>query len=329
MQKFFQKIYNSMEIRIFFSSIIFSLTILTIERIIGIGVDYHPDSSYYLNYNDYAKHIRVGLFYHDVVYFFNSNVSALLTLNVVAFSLTNLVLYSVLKKVYLTNGWFYYISSLIVIFDPYRAHLSIHVLKDSLLILTLVLFLFSSNIIIKLIFLFMSIMISVRSFIFFSMFFYFSKKKFTYILLIFTILFFIFNYYKIDLPAFHVQLDIRFRSFDNVYNFIDFDFPFAQILRGITWPVIRITGLAVLFHPFYFLFLLQSVTLMYIIYVNRRYVDYRVVFFILPLVIIATITNGYNSYLRWTQPIITVLSVWMLSLPLAHKENFYKKSQNK
>jgi fumarate reductase subunit C len=68
---------------------------------------------------------------------------------------------------------------------------------------------------------------------------------------------------------------------------------------------------------------------MYIIYVNRRYVDYRIVFFILPLVIIATITNGYNSYLRWTQPIITVLSVWMLSLPLAHKENFYKKSQNK
>jgi len=123
--------------------------------------------------------------------------------------------------------------------------------------------------------------------------------------------------------------DMTNRSFDNVYNFINFDFPFAQILRGITWPVIRITGLAVLFHPFYFLFLLQSVALMYIIYVNRRYVDYRVVFFILPLVIIATITNGYNSYLRWTQPIITVLSVWMLSLPLAHKENFYKKSQNK
>jgi uncharacterized protein YkwD len=103
MQKFLQKISNSMEIRIFFSSIIFSLTILIIERIIGIGADYHPDSTYYLNYNDYAKHFRVGLFYHDIVYFFNSNVSALLTLNVIAFSLTNLVLYSVLKKVYLTN----------------------------------------------------------------------------------------------------------------------------------------------------------------------------------------------------------------------------------
>jgi hypothetical protein len=331
MQKFFQKIFNSLEIRIFFSSIIFSLTVLIIERIIGIGADYHPDSTYYLNYQDYAKHFRVGLFFHDVVYFFNSNVSALLTLNVVAFSLTNLVLYSVLKKVYLTNGWFYYISSLIVIFDPYRAHLSIHVLKDSLLILTLVLFLFSSNIIIKLIFLFMSIMLRLGFFIYFLMFFSFFKKKFTYILLIFTISLFVFIifYYKIGLPAYQVQLDIRFRSFDNVYNFINFDFPFAQILRGITWPVIRITGLAVLFHPFYFLFLLQSVALMYIIYVNRRYVDYRVIFFILPLVIIATITNGYNSYLRWTQPIITVLSVWMLSLPLAHKENFYKKSQNK
>jgi hypothetical protein len=260
----------------------------------------------------------------DIVYFFNSNVSALLTLNVVAFSLTNLVLYSVLKKVYLTNGWFYYISSLIVIFDPYRAHLSIHVLKDSLLILTLVLFLFSSNIIIKLFFLFISIMFRLGFFIYFLMFFSFFKKKFTYILLIFTISFFLFIlfYYKIGLPAYQVQLDIRFRSFDTVYNFINFDFPFAQILRGITWPVIRITGLAVLFHPFYFLFLLQSVAMMYIIYVNRRYIDYRVIFFILPLMIIAIVSSGYNSYLRYSEPVITIFSIWLAALPVKYVKKF-------
>jgi hypothetical protein len=190
MKNFFQKIFNSMEIRIFFYSIIFSLALLIIERILGIGVDYHPDSTYYLNYNDYAKHFRAGLFYHDVVYFFKSNVSALLTLNVVAFSLTNVILYSVLKKVHFTNGWFYYISSLIVIFDPYRAHLSIHVLKDSLFILTLVLFLFSSNVIFLLIFSLLSIMFRFGSLIYFLMFFSFFKKKITYILLIFIILFY-------------------------------------------------------------------------------------------------------------------------------------------
>ena len=153
MQNLFQKIINSIRIRIFFSSMLFSLIILIIERIIGIGADYHPDSSYYLNYKDYVKHFRVGLFYHDIVYFFNSNLSALITLNVVAFALTNTVLYSTIKNVYLTKGRFYYISALIIIFDPYRAHLSVHVLKDTLLILSLVLFLFNSNIIIKLFFL--------------------------------------------------------------------------------------------------------------------------------------------------------------------------------
>ena len=95
--------------------------------------------------------------------------------------------------------------------------------------------------------------------------------------------------------AFKLAADMRNRSFDNVYNFIDFDFPFAQILRGITWPVIRITGLAALFHPIYFLFLLQSVALMYIIYVNIRYIDYRVIFFILRLMNIVAVSSGYNT----------------------------------
>jgi hypothetical protein len=330
MKNLFQKIINSIRIRIFFSSMLFSLIILIIERIIGIGADYHPDSSYYLNYKDYVKHFRVGLFYHDVVYFFNSNLSALITLNVVAFALTNTVLYSAIKKVYLTKGRFYYIAALIIIFDPYRAHLSIHVLKDTLLILSLVLFLFNSNIIVKLFFLLISIMFRIGFFIYFIMFFSFFKNRFTYILLIIAIASFLFFllYYIVGLPVYEMQIDMRFRSFDKVYNFINLDFPFAQILRGISWPIIRITGLAALFHPFYFLFLIQSVVLMYIIYANKRFIDYRIIFFILPLVIIATITNGYNSYLRWTQPIITVLSVWVLSLPLTHKENSYKKSKN-
>ena len=122
--------------------------------------------------------------------------------------------------------------------------------------------------------------------------------------------------------AFKLEADMRNRSFDTVYNFINFDFPFAQILRGITWPVIRITRLAVLFHSFYFLFLLQSVVLMYIIYVNRRYVDYRVVFFILPLMIIAIVSSGYNSYLRYSVPVITIFSIWLAALPSKYVKKF-------
>ena len=122
--------------------------------------------------------------------------------------------------------------------------------------------------------------------------------------------------------AFKLEADMRNRSFDTVYNFINFDFPFAQILRGITWPVIRITGLAVLFHPFYFLFLLQSVALMYIIYVNRRYIDYRVIFFILPLMIIEIVSSGYNSYLRYSEPVITIFSIWLAALPVKYVKKF-------
>jgi hypothetical protein len=163
------------------------------------------------------------------------------------------------------------------------------------------------------------------SLIYFLMFFSFFKKKITYIVLIFIILFYLFLiYYKKDLPAYQIQLDIRFRSFDNVYNFIDFDFPFAQILRGIMWPVIRITGLAVLFHPIYFLFLLQSVALMYIIYVNRRYVDYRIVYFIFSMMIVAPITSGYNTYLRYSEPLVTIFPIWLAALPSKYVKKFKK-----
>jgi hypothetical protein len=100
-----------------------------------------------------------------------------------------------------------------------------------------------------------------------------------------------------------------------------FDFLFAQILRGITWSVICVTALAILFHPIYFLFLLESVRLMYIIYINRRYIDYRVVFFILSLMIVAVVSSEYN-YLCYSEPLITIF-LWLAALQSTYVKKFY------
>jgi len=314
----------------FFYSIIYSLIILLIERKNNIQIDFHPDVTEYFEKADEEilnafienPFQFLGKFYYVLVSYFIDNTEFLIILNILAYSLTNYILYLVIKNIFRKKNFLYSIFILIVIFNPYRAHLALHPLKDTLIILSLVFSFFSSSIVINFIFIFLGFMLRLSFYVYLPIFFVSIKKKLFFFIFtfLFSIIFFYFSSVMFD--AIQNMADMTNRSFDNVYNFINFDFPFAQILRGITWPVIRITGLAVLFHPFYFLFLLQSVALMYIIYVNRRYVDYRVIFFILPLIALAVVSSGYNTYLRYSEPVITIFSIWLAALPVKYVKKF-------
>jgi hypothetical protein len=315
----------------FFYSIIYSLIILFIERKNNIKIDFHPDATEYFERADQeilSSFIEnpfqfLGKFYYVIVSYFIDNIEFLLILNILAYSLTNYILYLIIKNIFSKKNFLYSIFILIVIFNPYRAHLAVHPLKDTLIILSLVFSFFSSSIVINFIFIFFGSMLRLGFYVYLPIFFLNIKnKKFAFLIFFILSLFLYFYFGGMISEALKLDVDMRNRSFDTVYNFINFDFPFAQILRGITWPVIRITGLAVLFHPFYFLFLLQSLALMYIIYVNRRYIDYRVVFFILPLMIIAVVSSGYNSYLRYSEPLITIFSIWLAALPSKYVKKF-------
>jgi hypothetical protein len=319
----------------FFYSIIYSLIILFIERKNNIQIDFHPDVTEYFEKAD-EEILKLfienpfqflGKFYYVLVSYFIDNTEFLIILNILAYSLTNYILYLVIKNIFRKKNFLYSIFILIVIFNPYRAHLALHPLKDTLIILSLVFSFFSSSIVINFIFIFLGFMLRLSFYVYLPIFFVSIKKKLFFFIFtfLFSIIFFYFSSVMFD--AIQNMADMTNRSFDNVYNFINFDFPFAQILRGITWPVIRITGLAVLFHPFYFLFLLQSVALMYIIYVNRRYVDYRVIFFILPLIALAVVSSGYNTYLRYSEPLITIFSFWLAALPTKYVKNFKVKKK--
>jgi hypothetical protein len=109
---------------------------------------------------------------------------------------------------------------------------------------------------------------------------------------------------------------MAFRDFDRVYNFVEIGYPLGDIMRSLTWPVIRLTGLAVLFHYIYLLLFFQSVALMYLFFANKNYLSYKIIFFISTLVGLAIVTSGYNSYVRWSQPVITAFSIWLAALPV-------------
>jgi hypothetical protein len=320
---------------VFVLSLLFSLFILLIERSLNIGIDYHPDSLTYLN-NSHPQLVTsflqnplnyVGSFYFVMVGFFNSEAILLILLNIFLFSLTNLILFSKVRDIYSKNGLLFYCSVLIIIFDPYRAHLSVHVLKDTLIIFSLVLILFSSNRSLELFGIFMGSMLRSAFFIYFPiLFFNFIKKKnFGFIMIMIVI----FSYHidqVINGLSAGQEVDMAFRSFDIIPNFIDLGYPWGEILRAITWPIIRLTGLAFTFHPIYFLFLFQSIAIMYLIYCSFRHT--KIIIFSLLIVFagLAVVTTGYNSYLRWSQPLMTVVPILLVisSSKIINRKTKYK-----
>jgi hypothetical protein len=309
----------------FFISILFSLIVLLIEQSINVNYDYHPDALTYLNNSSedliadfYQNPLKfLGNFYYVWVSFFIANKIALITLNIFLYALTNSIMFSLIKEIYRKKGWLYYISVLIIIFDPYRAHLSVHILKDTLIIFSLVLFIFSSSKIISSFGLILGFMLRLGFFVYLPIvLIYLNKKNFIFITLGILIPFWYFWDIILSGISSGQETDMAFREFDRVYNFVEIGYPLGDIMRSLTWPVIRLTGLAVLFHSIYLLFFFQSVALMYFFFANKNYLSYKIIFFISTLVGLAIVTSGYNSYLRWSQPIITALSIWLAALPV-------------
>ena len=319
----------------FLISILFSLLVLLIERSLNINYDYHPDTLTYLNNSSedltsefYQNPIQfLGNFYYIWVFFFNADKIVLIILNIFIYALTNSIMFSLFKEIYRKKGWLYYISVLIIIFDPYRAHLSVHILKDTLIIFSLVLFIFSSSKIISSFGLILGFMLRLGFFVYLPIVFvYLNKKNFIFFTLSTLILLWYFWDIILSGISSGQEIDMAFREFDRVYNFVEIGYPFGDIIRSLTWPVIRLTGLAVLFHPIYLLFFFQSVALMYLFFANKNYLSYKIIFFIITLVGLAIVTSGYNSYLRWSQPVINALSIWLVTLPFV-TQNLILKNQ--
>jgi hypothetical protein len=123
---------------------------------IGIGIDYHPDATTYLDSLDESINliffnnplVYVGSFYYVFVNFLNGSVNLLIGFNIFLFAVTNSAMFNLVRRIYLKKGWLYYFSILIIIFDPYRAHLSTHVLKDTFIMFCLFFLCFSKGFII-------------------------------------------------------------------------------------------------------------------------------------------------------------------------------------
>ena len=311
---------------IFALSILACLIVLFIERFSGIRWDFHPDANTYLSVGkslaskDFNSQMLFGNFFYVLVGFLDSEIWKVLTFNIFFYSLTNAALATFFDKNFNSYNGFVWFLILLIIFNPYRLHLAVHVLKDTIIIFGLVWFLTLSKVY-SWIFILLSYSASLRTFIYLISF--VSNKNF----IIFATPVIIFIFFQSDgfltsTLNTENQVDMTFRDFDQVPNFFEYGI-LGAIMRAIIWPFLYLTGLFFFISPtIYYLpiafgsFCLQLWHLIY----------YRKLALFLPIYlcmsILAYMVSGFTSFMRYALPLLTLLPIMLVN------KNNRKKSQS-
>lgn len=138
--------------KIFFISIVICFGFYFLEYIVGIDRFYHPDSLHYLNSeNDpililnlqsISSIFNIGYYY--LVKIFNYNYGLSILFNFFLYSLSNVIIFQKIFKQHLKryNNLNLLILIYLLFLDPYRLHLTCHVLKETTIIFIFTLFFF-------------------------------------------------------------------------------------------------------------------------------------------------------------------------------------------
>lgn len=344
---------------IFFYSILICIIFYYCERFLGIDQFYHPDSLYYLtrheklfSFGNPVLFINTG--YHYLSRIFDYNYLYLIILNFFIFGLTNVMVFNLVFKnnsIILTKFQIL-ILSIILFFDPFRLHLTGHVLKETTLIFLILSFLYFKNIFIKMAFLFMSIFIK-KNIIFYYLIFYLDdlikkslniKKKIYLILIsifliIFVYLFFseldifkdqvffwgkenksLFNFFTNSnlnlmetLENWHYR-DMAGKDYDKVPNFQNISFPLALIYKITTWPILIFSGIF-LFFTNSFLFKILGFMMIYfnaVIFYITKK-TYMNIGLLVLLILLSLYSTTFTSYFRYSYVAIYCAIVFFFS----------------
>lgn len=308
----------------FLLSIVFSTITLLMERLFEIGVFFHPDSRTYLVetplYWETIKQDPLFVFnngYFVLTYFVSQKASVLIMINMIAFAVTNIFLLNKfndhkLQVAGVTKSTLFYSSFLffLVIYNPYRLHLSVHVLKDSLILLFLVL-LFVAPKRSKIIWFAQLLLLRIFSLSYLIL---FLKGRMLYWFLFFLAIIII--VFGDNVSNFFLEWndkDLNFREGVRVPSFQGLGM-IGVVIRMIVWPILMLTG--------FFIFLTPSLLLLPIAFGSFVLQIWSLVYLKRPavtlsafglLALIAGLVPGFTSYQRYCLPIITLLPILLLT----------------
>jgi len=294
---------------VFLISVSMCMLVLWAERSVGIEWDFHPDANTYITKsngaeNNFMTFYKGNLFY-IIVNFFNSNINTVIAFNVFLYALTNVALAQFFIKRSRAKHVLTFILFYLVIFNPYRIHLSVHVLKDTLIIFGLVIF-FSFSKRYSWVFLFISFMVSLRV----SIYLVSVMNKRNLIIVTVLVVAFILTLpmdFILSVMSTENQVDMTFRTFDNVHNFFELGL-LGAIIRALIWPFLYLTGLFFIISPSIMYLPLALGSLFLQIWHIKQFGKLAVYFQIyLSMSILAFMVSGFTSFVRYTLPLLTIL----------------------
>lgn len=296
-------------------SFIVSTTLLLLERMLGIGWDFHPDSITYAteSTNTYLAILEnwpqiFNNSFYVVVHLLGESVFLVTFMNMLFFSLTNGLIYDFFKSK--SNYKISTALALLILLNPYRIHLSTTMLKDTLIIFFLILQL-KDGFLIRIISFISMFSLRIASPLYLII--LIPRKLIFHAFFIFLILIIFFWDYGIDKLLELNAMELQLREFDKIPTFQEFGL-WGALLRGITWSFFAFSGtfplvnLSVPFIPVAFGSLMTLVFLKLVTGSYKVSAQLLIASFLIGLMI-----TGFTAYIRYIYPILILWPLLMVS----------------
>ncbi len=323
--------------QIFILSLFICVLFYAFEGLIGIDRFYHPDSSYYLkptriiSFDQFIDNPKILIHrgYFILTHLLYDNYYFIILFNFILYSLTNVLIYQRIYKKYfiVLDNFRLFLLFYLFFLDPYRLHLSSHILKETCIIFIIIMLITSNSRIIKILSILLLEIFRKNSWVYLILFLTYSnlkkivlflnikkifKTKAMYytstIILIFIISFVLLS--QIDQNTFNYTYNFMeaqynkvfpMRPYDEVNQFKDFGFPLGFILKSITWPILLISGLFFLFVSsalFKILGFIMIINHLFVYLVTKKtYISFGLLIILLMLCIY---TSSFTSFYRYS-----------------------------
>lgn len=304
---------------VFLVSLAAALLMLLMERVAGIGWDFHPDSVTYATMsgevvtaiinNNYSQFFNNS--YYFWAYAFGMNVEVLTALNMLMFSATNVIIYGFHKK-YSNLLGINHISIYVLAFlllNPYRLHLSTTILKDTSIILLVCMTVVWK---IRISMWILPLLISVRVAALFYLSVYLKRKQLIALFLISMAIAAIFSDALIQALLDFNSSEMQLREFDTIPTFQGIGI-LGVLARAIVWPIFAATGVFAVISPApaFLPVAVGSIMNQLYCYFTIRRLSFPLAVFV-PMAIFGALVTGYTSYVRYVYPLLVVLPLLAL-----------------
>lgn len=301
---------------VFILSTLVVIFLLILERMVGIGWDYHVDSVTYAtdSFETVSAILDQGITampnsgYYFIAAFLDQNITAITVYNIIVFSFTNILIAKLHWDCNFSEKKIITLSLLLLLLNPYRIHLASTLLKDTTIIFLFVLFIYKAKYFwISLIPLFL---IRIASTIYLIA--LVPMKYWKYFILLLVVLIVSYPDALITQLDDSNAIDMRIRDFDTIPTFQEHGY-LGSIVRGVAWPLLAITGAFVFISPAFAFIFVSVGCVMNIIYSWLMMKKSPIALNILaPMFIFAVLAPGFTSYIRYVYPLIIIAPLLLL-----------------